>query len=525
MTPAKMSCGHDFRSRTHPAFGAAAGLPRPPWGLAGRGANPEHGQCSDRTGSASRHPLHPRRQGIPDQHSGIDPAHGDRFRRCRHGIHPGRIDDGSQPGRGLVLQSAADGDLSSAEGGVDADNHALARRRRTRENTGDLSRRQPSRDLSQLPGRKSGRGKDAVVGGCHGAVGNTADDPDCIAGGTAGNSHRLPHRTGVGADHHGYQRDDSAAVRRRKYPVQFARYGSVRHRLCDDHHHRCNGHRPRCRLRKVASSARKMVRAGLRHSIEFRMNPRAVTSDVLLGIAPIALLIAVWQAITSFGYAPATLLPPPGVVLMRLTQQLTDTTFQHEIAATLFRLFAGFSIAVILGVTIGLVAAAIPAINAVVRPIVRVLAPLPKVALYPALLLLLGFGHESKITLVAADALFPILLSTYYGASMVAQKLIWSAMAAGTPRRQILFKVVLPAAAPSILTGCRIGLVISCIVVFLAEMITSTDGLGHMLVTAARTFQAVDMFVPLITISLLGLILNGLLQGLRSYLLRGFPEV
>ena len=175
----------------------------------------------------------------------------------------------------------------------------------------------------------------------------------------------------------------------------------------------------------------------------------------------------------------------------------------------------------ILGVGIGLAAAVNPAVNAVVRPIVRVLAPLPKVALYPALLLLLGFGHESKITLVAADALFPILLSTYYGASMVEQKLIWSAMAAGTPRRQILFKVVLPAAVPSILTGCRIGLVISCIVVFLAEMITSTDGLGHVLVTAARTFQAVDMFVPLITISLLGLILNGLLQGLRSYLLRG----
>ena len=187
-------------------------------------------------------------------------------------------------------------------------------------------------------------------------------------------------------------------------------------------------------------------------------------------------------------------------------------------------MFAGFSIAVILGVTIGLVAAAIPAINAVVRPIVRVLAPLPKVALYPALLLLLGFGHELKIRLVAADALFPILLSTYYGASMVEQKLIWSAMAAGTPRRQILFKVVLPAAVPSILTGCRIGLVISCIVVFLAEMITSTEGLGHLLVTAARTFQAVDMFVPLITISLLGLILNGFCRGCGPICCEGFPK-
>ena len=255
------------------------------------------------------------------------------------------------------------------------------------------------------------------------------------------------------------------------------------------------------------------------------MNVRAATTNLLLGLVPIALLVALWQALVSFGYAPITLLPSPGHVFERLARQLLTATFQGEIAATLFRLFAGFAIAVVLGVSIGLVAAASPAVNAVVRPIVRVLAPLPKVALYPALLLLLGFGHESKITLVAADALFPILLSTYYGASTVEQKLIWSAMAAGTPARQILFKVVLPAAAPSILTGCRIGLVISCIVVFLAEMITSTDGLGHVLVTAARTFQAVDMFVPLITISLLGLILNGLLEALRSYLLRGFPEV
>ena len=251
---------------------------------------------------------------------------------------------------------------------------------------------------------------------------------------------------------------------------------------------------------------------------------RVPFATVMLGIAPIAIVIGLWQGLVSFGFAPTVLLPPPGFVFARLLQQMVTWTFQQEIVATLTRLFAGFAIAVVLGVSIGIAAAASPAINALVRPIVRVLAPLPKVALYPALLLLLGFGHGSKITLVAADALFPILLSTYYGASTVQQKLIWSAMAAGTPRYQLLFKVVLPASMPSILTGCRIGLVISCIVVFLAEMITSTDGLGHALVTAARTFQAVDMFVPLITISLLGLILNGLLGALRAYLLRGFPE-
>ena len=252
---------------------------------------------------------------------------------------------------------------------------------------------------------------------------------------------------------------------------------------------------------------------------------RELTKELALGIVPILLLGALWQALVSFGYAPPSLLPPPGAVFARLAQQLTGSDFLQQMGATLLRLFVGFTIAVVVGVGVGLAAAVNRGVGAVVRPIVRVLAPVPKVALYPALLLLLGFDHAPKIALVTADALFPILLSTYYGASMVEQKLIWSALAAGTPPREVLFKVVLPAAMPSILTGCRIGLVISCIVVFLAEMITSTEGLGHLLVTAARTFQAVDMFVPLITISLLGLILNGLLQWLRSYLLRGFPEL
>jgi NitT/TauT family transport system permease protein len=83
---------------------------------------------------------------------------------------------------------------------------------------------------------------------------------------------------------------------------------------------------------------------------------------------------------------------------------------------------------------------------------------------------------------------------------------------------------VLPATLPSILTGSRIGLVVSCIVVFLAEMIVSTDGLGYVLVRAARSFQTVDMFVPLIAISLVGLALNGALALVRRRLLAGFPE-
>jgi ABC-type nitrate/sulfonate/bicarbonate transport system permease component len=246
--------------------------------------------------------------------------------------------------------------------------------------------------------------------------------------------------------------------------------------------------------------------------------------DISLGILPIALVIALWHGIAVSGIAPAVLLPAPATVFARLVQQLGDPAFLNQVGITLFRLFAGFSIAVVAGIGLGLAATGSRTFESVIKPLVRVLAPLPKVALYPAMVLILGFDDSSKIALVVADAVFPILLATYQGTSAVEPKLVWSARAAGTSQRAVLFKVVLMAAMPSVLTGCRIGLIISCIVVFLAEMITSTDGLGYLLVRAGRNFQTVDMFVPLISISILGLTLNAAFNMLRAYLLRGFAE-
>lgn len=254
------------------------------------------------------------------------------------------------------------------------------------------------------------------------------------------------------------------------------------------------------------------------------MNAVRQWSERLIGVLPIVGLLALWQAIAVSGLAPPSLLPTPGVVFARFFQQLGSPAFLEHAGVTLYRLFAGFMIAVVMGVALGIAAVGSRAFASIVTPVVRVLAPVPKIALYPALTLTLGYDDASKIALVIADAMFPILLATYQGASAVEPKLAWSARAAGVSPTRTLFTVVLPAAMPSVLTGARIGLIISCIVVFLAEMITSTDGLGHLLMRAARNFQTVDMFVPLIAISMLGLMLNALFNLVRRRLLRGFPE-
>jgi ABC-type nitrate/sulfonate/bicarbonate transport system permease component len=253
-------------------------------------------------------------------------------------------------------------------------------------------------------------------------------------------------------------------------------------------------------------------------SLAWRRNLTAV----VVGALPLVGVLALWYAVCALRLAPVSLLPPPDAVARRLIVLLGDKTFLTHTGITLFRLFAGFGIALVLGVGIGILAAGSRTVAALMEPLIRVLAPVPKIALYPAFVLVLGFDHSSKIALVVADALFPILLATYQGAAAVEPKLVWSARAAGASPTRCLFTIVLTAALPSILTGARIGLIISCIVVFLAEMITSTDGLGQLLVRAARNFQTVDMFEPIIAITLLGLLLNAAFNALSARLLVGF---
>ncbi|WP_028239627.1 ABC transporter permease [Stutzerimonas azotifigens] len=241
--------------------------------------------------------------------------------------------------------------------------------------------------------------------------------------------------------------------------------------------------------------------------------------ETLVPAAPLILLFVVWESAARLGWAPPNLLPAPSLVLQRLLELLPDGEFLHHLGQTLIRLLGGFAIALVVGVSLGLLASRTG--GGALITVVRVLAPIPKIALYPAFVLIFGYDHASKIALVVADTLFPILLATFHGARAVEPKLLWSAWAAGSGRFASLFTVTLPATLPAILTGCRVALLIACVTVFLAEMISSTDGLGHLLSLAARSFRMVDMFVPLLLISLIGLLLNVALQFARKHLLRG----
>lgn len=233
-----------------------------------------------------------------------------------------------------------------------------------------------------------------------------------------------------------------------------------------------------------------------------------------LCVSPLVVLL-LWEVACRAGMVEPQLLPAPSAIIARLFTLASEPEFWGNFGITVYRLVVGLALAIVLGVVLGLVAQLSRLSAALLDALVRLLAPIPKIALYPALILIFGFENSSKIALIVADALFPVLMATWSAARAVDQKLIWSARAAGTSRAACLWKVTLPAIVPTVLAGVRVAGVIACVVVFLAEMIASTDGLGHMLTVAARAYRTLDMFVPLVWICLLGLGLNWLIGTLQ----------
>jgi ABC-type nitrate/sulfonate/bicarbonate transport system permease component len=247
---------------------------------------------------------------------------------------------------------------------------------------------------------------------------------------------------------------------------------------------------------------------------------------VLLAAYPFALLAAVWWVVAEQGLlGNAFVLPPPDRVLDRARSLARDGTLADETLITLRRVLIAYALALLAGIVLGSLIGRVRAVRVALRPIVSFLLPTPKVALYPAMLIVAGLGSASKIALGFSEALFPILLATAAGTSRVEPQLVWCAATLGTSPRAAVVKVVIPAALPAILTGARIGLVGAIVGVFLGEMIAGADGLGHMMAVAYRTLDTSTMYVAIIAVSLVGYVLDrGVLLTRRRLLVWSAEE-
>jgi NitT/TauT family transport system permease protein len=245
---------------------------------------------------------------------------------------------------------------------------------------------------------------------------------------------------------------------------------------------------------------------------------------LIVRLYPVALVLALWQALAGAEVFTSFTLPAPARVWDRALTGWDSGTLADAITVTLGRILGAFALAAVAGVPLGLLMGRVPLVRRTARPIVAFLFPTPKVAVYPALVILFGLGTASKVAMGVAEAVFPILLATTAAASRVEPRLVWSAAGLGTSRPGILVRVVLPASLPGILTGARIGLVGAITGVFVAELIVAADGLGHMMAIGYRTLDTADMYVSVVAISMIGFVLDRLFLVARAGLLTWSEE-
>lgn len=243
---------------------------------------------------------------------------------------------------------------------------------------------------------------------------------------------------------------------------------------------------------------------------------------VLWRAGAILLFLLLWELGPLF-LAPAStrvFLPPLHEILATLGSLIAKGQLQSHLGASLTRSVSGFGIAVVSAVVLGLLVAWYGALDRFLNPLLEVFRNTAALALLPVFTLLLGIGETSKISIVAYAAFFPVLLNTIAGVRTVDPLLIRAARSLGLSNFTLFQKVILPSAVPTIFTGIRMAGTSSILVLIAAEMVGAKAGLGYLIVNSQMSFLIPDMYAGILTVSLLGLLVNYLLVAVERHFSR-----
>jgi ABC-type nitrate/sulfonate/bicarbonate transport system permease component len=253
----------------------------------------------------------------------------------------------------------------------------------------------------------------------------------------------------------------------------------------------------------------------------------AVGQSRWLGVALIALLLALWEVASDLHWVSPLSLPPLSAVARTLFSLVVSGEILRELAASLWRMFAGYAIGSALGVLLGLLMGTYRPVYFLFEPVTELLRPIPSPAYVPIAILFLGIDDEMKIFMIAFSAFFPVLLNTFGGVRSVDALQIQTAETLGAGKGSILWQIVLPSAAPSIFTGLRISLAVALIVMVIAEMVAASNGIGYFILASERGFKVKEMFAGVVTLALVGYALNRLFLATENRVLawhRGFTQ-
>jgi ABC-type nitrate/sulfonate/bicarbonate transport system permease component len=230
-------------------------------------------------------------------------------------------------------------------------------------------------------------------------------------------------------------------------------------------------------------------------------------STALPGLVFIVLVLAGLEFLVQRGFINRALFPPPSVVGATLWGLLSSGVVLGPLGTTMGLFIAGYVLAVILGVGLGLLMGTSKTINYMLDPLIESIRPMPKAALLPVLMLFLGLGSTMKITAVVLASFFPILINTIQGVRGTDPVLIATGRTFGLSNPAITMRIILPAAVPYIFAGMRVAVGLALLMTILTEMLAG-GGLGYLVLENQRAFRIREMYAWLVILAIVGLVIN-----------------
>lgn len=234
---------------------------------------------------------------------------------------------------------------------------------------------------------------------------------------------------------------------------------------------------------------------------------------------PVGLLLA-WEISGRFGSLP-TYLSTPTRIMAAVAESIENGELPTALGTSLLRGYGGFFIGAALGMLFGLGAGLSMAVRNFFDPLVSFLYPIPKNTFLSVVLLIFGLGNASQIALVALAVFFPVFVASRFAVLAIGKTLVWSGENMGAGRTTIFFRVIIPAAAPELLAGLRVGLAHSFVVLFAAELIGARSGLGFLIVDGEEALRFDLMFVGILGFAIIGFASDRALMAIRKRVLRG----
>ena len=232
-------------------------------------------------------------------------------------------------------------------------------------------------------------------------------------------------------------------------------------------------------------------------------------------LASLAIVLSIWQVFGA-NIDPVLFTTPSKIFLRRRHHDRQRRAVDH-LWPSLVVLGIGMAFAVVFGIAIGLLLARFWFLDVALGVYITFLYSIPSVALVPLIVLWAGFEMTAKVIVLFLFAFFPMVINTYQGVKTVDPKLLEVGRAFRCSERQLWANIVLPAALPFIVTGLRLAVGRGLIGMVLADLYTAISGIGYLIVRTASTYQVDKMFVPIVTLGLLGVTLTALLRLVETY--------